>query len=130
MSCSAFMNYETDRYMACHIIENDSCEHLVKPLKYTFLGTFFNLIIVLVANNYLFIEHPFLILGIKHFSKKSFSEQGCQTDWNITLVEQNVLKLEEANRDLTTKCTELEDCIELLKNEYEKCEDYWQVVFC
>ncbi|XP_066138947.1 ninein homolog isoform X1 [Euwallacea fornicatus] len=57
---------------------------------------------------------------------KKFSEQGCQTDLSIALVERKVLKLEEENKELTTKCTELEDCVELLKNEYEKCEDYWQ----
>lgn len=35
-------------------------------------------------------------------------------------------KLERENKDLNTKCTELENCIDLLRNEYEKCEDYWQ----
>ncbi|KAK9877002.1 hypothetical protein WA026_016029 [Henosepilachna vigintioctopunctata] len=34
-------------------------------------------------------------------------------------------QLEEQNKDLTEKCSELENCIDLLKNEYEKCEDYW-----
>lgn len=40
------------------------------------------------------------------------------------LIKQNdKLKLEV--KDLTTKLSDLESCIELLRNEYEKCEDYW-----
>lgn len=68
-------------------------------------------------------------LPFKYFcsEKKNFVEQGCQTDLNIAYVEQKVQKLEEENQELSTKCTELEDCVELLRNEYEKCEDYWQV---
>lgn len=37
-----------------------------------------------------------------------------------------VNKLEQENKELNVKCTELENCIDLLRNEYEKCEDYWQ----
>lgn len=59
-------------------------------------------------------------------SEKSFTEQGCQTDFSIAFVEAKVRQLEEENVELSTKCTELEDCVELLRNEYEKCEDYWQ----
>lgn len=59
-------------------------------------------------------------------SEKRFTEQGCQTDFSIAFVETKVRQLEEENAELSTKCTELEDCVELLKNEYEKCEDYWQ----
>ncbi|KAF7285740.1 hypothetical protein GWI33_010159, partial [Rhynchophorus ferrugineus] len=59
-------------------------------------------------------------------SDKSFIEQGCQTDFSIAYVEDKVRKLEEENQELSAKCTELEDCVELLRNEYEKCEDYWQ----
>ncbi|KAL1491895.1 hypothetical protein ABEB36_012417 [Hypothenemus hampei] len=57
---------------------------------------------------------------------KKFMEQGSQTEFNINVVEERVRKLENENRELTTKCGELEDCVELLKNEYEQCEDYWQ----
>ncbi|CAG9864195.1 unnamed protein product [Phyllotreta striolata] len=35
-------------------------------------------------------------------------------------------ELETENRSLAGKCADLESCVELLKNEYEKCEDYWQ----
>lgn len=34
------------------------------------------------------------------------------------------INLEEINQ-LKNKCAELENCIDLLKNEYERCEDYW-----
>ncbi|CAG9815388.1 unnamed protein product [Phaedon cochleariae] len=40
--------------------------------------------------------------------------------------EEKVIKLENENRELCAKCSELESCVELLRNEYEKCEDYWQ----
>ncbi|XP_030759348.1 blastoderm-specific protein 25D isoform X2 [Sitophilus oryzae] len=59
-------------------------------------------------------------------SDKSFIEQSSQTDFSIAFVEEKVKKMEEENQELSAKCTELEDCVELLRNEYEKCEDYWQ----
>ncbi|KAL3268448.1 hypothetical protein HHI36_007559 [Cryptolaemus montrouzieri] len=40
-------------------------------------------------------------------------------------IEATVEKLEAQNKELIEKCSELENCIDLLKNEYEKCEDYW-----
>lgn len=36
-----------------------------------------------------------------------------------------VKKFETEKKELIAKCAELENCIELLKSEYEKCEDYW-----
>lgn len=48
-----------------------------------------------------------------------------QTDLNEAF-QDIVAKLEQENKDLNLKCTELENCIDLLRNEYEKCEDYWQ----
>lgn len=36
-----------------------------------------------------------------------------------------VRRFEEEKKELMAKCAELENCIELLKGEYEKCEDYW-----
>lgn len=48
-----------------------------------------------------------------------------QTDLNEAF-EELIDKLQQENKDLTVKCSELENCIDLLRNEYEKCEDYWQ----
>lgn len=48
-----------------------------------------------------------------------------QTEINRSF-EELVNKLEQENKDLNNKCVELENCIDLLRNEYEKCEDYWQ----
>lgn len=53
------------------------------------------------------------------------TEVGSQTDF-INSFEEKVKKLEEENSELCHKCNELENCVELLRNEYEKCEDYWQ----
>nr|XP_023020787.1 ninein [Leptinotarsa decemlineata] len=57
--------------------------------------------------------------------KKKGVDVGAQTDF-LELFEDKVTKLESENRELCTKCSELENCVELLRNEYEKCEDYWQ----
>ncbi|XP_050504267.1 ninein [Diabrotica virgifera virgifera] len=48
-----------------------------------------------------------------------------QTDF-IDEFEAKVAQLEAKNKDLCAKCADLENCVELLRNEYEKCEDYWQ----
>ncbi|XP_060528922.1 ninein-like protein [Cylas formicarius] len=61
-----------------------------------------------------------------NLKEKEVFDQSIQTDFDITFVEERVKIMEDENRVLREKCTELEDCIELLKNEYEKCEDYWQ----
>lgn len=37
-----------------------------------------------------------------------------------------IKKYGDENEKLKTKCQDLENCIDLLRNEYEKCEDYWQ----
>lgn len=52
-----------------------------------------------------------------------------QTDFNDALspsMLDEVKKLESTNSELSAKCAELENCIDLLRNEYEQCEDYWQ----
>lgn len=36
-----------------------------------------------------------------------------------------IAKYTKENEDLVKKCSELENCVELLKCEYERCEDYW-----
>ncbi|KAJ8955160.1 hypothetical protein NQ318_009053 [Aromia moschata] len=57
--------------------------------------------------------------------EKLLSDVGLQTDF-IDSFAVKVRKLEDENRELCAKCSELENCVELLRNEYEKCEDYWQ----
>ncbi|XP_054260732.1 blastoderm-specific protein 25D [Macrosteles quadrilineatus] len=37
-----------------------------------------------------------------------------------------ILRLTKENTELKEKCTELENALELMREEYEKCEDYWQ----
>nr|CAH7734877.1 unnamed protein product [Callosobruchus chinensis] len=54
------------------------------------------------------------------------SEEGIQTEGFVESFEEKVNKLEKENEELCTKCNELENCVELLRTEYEKCEDYWQ----
>lgn len=56
----------------------------------------------------------------KKSKAKTFSDVSTETDF-----EEISTKDEEEKNELTAKCAELENCIELLKNEYEKCEDYW-----
>lgn len=53
------------------------------------------------------------------------SERVCVDASTETDFEDVVRKYEEEKRELVAKCAELENCIELLKGEYEKCEDYW-----
>lgn len=52
--------------------------------------------------------------------EKTCTDASTETDF-----EDVVRKYEQEKKDLITKCAELENCIELLKSEYEKCEDYW-----
>lgn len=59
--------------------------------------------------------------------EKTFSDACLQTDIDfVESFEEKVKKLEKENHELCAKCSELENCVELLRNEYEKCEDYWQ----
>ncbi|CAH1977041.1 unnamed protein product [Acanthoscelides obtectus] len=53
-------------------------------------------------------------------------DEGIQTEGFVESFEEKVRKLEKENEELCTKCNELENCVELLRTEYEKCEDYWQ----
>lgn len=57
--------------------------------------------------------------------EKTCADANLQTDF-IDSFEEKVTKLEKENKELSAKCSELENCVELLRNEYEKCEDYWQ----
>ncbi|KAG5867823.1 hypothetical protein JTB14_028228 [Gonioctena quinquepunctata] len=57
--------------------------------------------------------------------EKNFVDATFQTD-PLFSFEEKINELENENRELCTKCSELENCVELLRNEYEKCEDYWQ----
>ncbi|XP_015838739.1 ninein homolog isoform X2 [Tribolium castaneum] len=59
-------------------------------------------------------------------NEKVFSDANVGTDTDLVSFEHRVKQYEEENEMLKTKCSELENCVELLKNEYEKCEDYWQ----
>lgn len=52
-------------------------------------------------------------------------ENTCTDASTETDFEDVVRKYEQEKKELITKCAELENCIELLKSEYEKCEDYW-----
>ncbi|XP_019761673.2 blastoderm-specific protein 25D [Dendroctonus ponderosae] len=65
-----------------------------------------------------------VIEDTKRAISRPVAQQGCQTD--VDEVEATVRRLEQENRDLVAKCTELDDCVELLRTEFEKCEDYWQ----
>lgn len=40
--------------------------------------------------------------------------------------DQNLYSLMNENKDLKEKCNNLESCLEMMRVEYEKCEDYWQ----
>ncbi|KAK5644715.1 hypothetical protein RI129_006015 [Pyrocoelia pectoralis] len=44
------------------------------------------------------------------------------TDNNL---QDQIQKYVKENEELVNKCSELENCIEDLRNEYERCEDYW-----
>ncbi|KAJ8963696.1 hypothetical protein NQ317_009784 [Molorchus minor] len=57
--------------------------------------------------------------------ERYFTDASLQTDF-VECFEEKVKKLEDENKELCAKCSELENCVELLRNEYEKCEDYWQ----
>ncbi|XP_057668880.1 ninein [Diorhabda carinulata] len=57
--------------------------------------------------------------------EKEYACASSQTDF-LSEFEVRVKQLENENEELCAKCAELENCVDLLKNEYEKCEDYWQ----
>ncbi|KAB0794400.1 hypothetical protein PPYR_11239 [Photinus pyralis] len=40
-------------------------------------------------------------------------------------LQDEIQKYIKENEDLVNKCSELERCVEELRNEYERCEDYW-----
>ncbi|KAK4875691.1 hypothetical protein RN001_012113 [Aquatica leii] len=40
-------------------------------------------------------------------------------------LQEQIQKYIKENEELVSKCSELENCIELLRTEYERCEDYW-----
>ncbi|XP_072388356.1 uncharacterized protein Nin [Diabrotica undecimpunctata] len=78
------------------------------------------------------LEKSFLLNGTNSLDtfKLGSPEKECacassQTDF-IDEFEAKVTELEVQNKELCAKCAELENCVELLRNEYEKCEDYWQ----
>lgn len=60
---------------------------------------------------------------INNTNKVTLNDACVQTDTSLT---DKIHELETANTELNTKCNDLENCVELLRNEYEKCEDYWQ----
>lgn len=55
---------------------------------------------------------------------KNTVDASTETDFNNSLEEQIERYIQE-NQELVAKCAELENCIELLRTEYERCEDYW-----
>ncbi|CAG9759741.1 unnamed protein product [Ceutorhynchus assimilis] len=105
------MNKMLDKENEC--FSCDKLRHVCEKLQNT----------VLLSNRDL---HQETCVDYSFNSEKSFVEQECQTDLNVTFVEKKVRQLEEENQELSAKCTNLGDCIELLRTEYEKCEDYWQ----
>ncbi|KAF5273885.1 hypothetical protein FQA39_LY01000 [Lamprigera yunnana] len=56
----------------------------------------------------------------KNKNNKSTEIQALDTN----LLEQ-IQKYVKENEELVIKCSELENCVELLRTEYETCEDYW-----
>lgn len=63
---------------------------------------------------------------MEHASEeKTLTDASIQTDL-VESFEEKVRKLQEDNDELIAKCSELENCVQLLRDEYEKCEDYWQ----
>lgn len=56
-------------------------------------------------------------------SRATVNDACLQTDPSLT---DKIQELESANTELSVKCSDLENCVDLLRNEYEKCEDYWQ----
>lgn len=56
---------------------------------------------------------------------KKFRDVATETDFDELTLEEQIKKYIKENEDLVTKCSELENCIELLRTEYERCEDYW-----
>ncbi|KAF5279174.1 hypothetical protein FQR65_LT03421 [Abscondita terminalis] len=50
---------------------------------------------------------------------------GAETEPPDGGVHKQIQKYIKENEELVNKCSELENCIELLRTEYERCEDYW-----
>lgn len=87
-----------------------------------------NIRIMLDKLNKMLLEEE--LLGGRSYEKheiqttKTYRDASTETEI-VDNLEEKVQTLEKQNKDLTEKCESLENCIELLKNEYEKCEDYW-----
>lgn len=57
--------------------------------------------------------------------KKNCCDASTETDFVDLNLDEQIEKYVKENETLVNKCAELENCIELLRTEYEKCEDYW-----
>lgn len=58
--------------------------------------------------------------------KAAISRGEVTTTLAAEMLEERVERLTKENRELREKCTELEAGLEMMRVEYEKCEDYWQ----
>lgn len=67
-------------------------------------------------------DEPFEIIDVDN---KETQDVSTETEISQLNLDETIRRYEEENRQLTSKCADLENCIELLRNEYEKCEDYW-----
>lgn len=52
--------------------------------------------------------------------------KGVPCENNFTDMESTLSGLMSENNELKEKCRDLENCLEMMRVEYEKCEDYWQ----
>ncbi|XP_018336876.1 ninein [Agrilus planipennis] len=54
----------------------------------------------------------------------STDQETNQTD-DFKDLQEELRKCQEENKELRSTCSELENCVELLRTEYERCEEYW-----
>ena len=57
--------------------------------------------------------------------KTKLTDAAKRTDDVDTNYEEKLKKCTEENETLKAECEEMRNCLELLENEYEKCEKYW-----
>lgn len=72
------------------------------------------------------IDEPFdSMMENENDDKTKLTDAAKLTDGTDANYEEKLKKCTEENETLKAECEEMRNCLELLENEYEKCEKYW-----
>lgn len=80
----------------------------------------------LTPDNLKYVSETLEKISNNSFDEKTLVDTAMETEVSEENFEKVINNYEQQNEKLKNKCNELENCVELLRNEYEKCEDYWQ----